>query len=252
MGIGKAASHLRRDLLGYGPFKGLQVLQMKKGRGGQPRSISVRRLGGRVWVRPGTSDLAILDQIALEPYMPIDADDPPGVIVDLGANIGLSSRFFASAYPNAHIIAVEPDPGNFNLLEMNTNGFSRIQRLLAGVWPIDGYVNVEVNGLGNSGFRTRMADNGTGRTEAISIPTLMTRYAVDRISLLKVDIEGAEMDLFTGGDLSWIDKVDKIAIEIHDHIRPGACQAFFAALHQYQWNVQLYHGVLMCRRAIRR
>ena len=248
MGLRKSIGHLRRDISGYGPLKGTRVLWLKTLRGGRPRKLASDRLGGVVWVRPGTTDMPIFDQIALDPYMPLDMSDPPTVIVDLGANIGLSTRFFKSAYPGARIVAVEPDPQNFAMLTRNTEGIADVHCEMAGIWPEDGWIRLKQDGLGSSGFRTEDANDGHGSTLALSMTTLMARARIDRISLLKIDIEGAEKDLFSAKDLSWMDRVDRIAIELHDHIRPGAGQVFFEALRRDAWNIEVFHGVLMCRR----
>ena len=248
MGLRKSIGHLIHDILGYGPITGLRVLRLKTKRSGPPERVSVRRLGGSVLLRPGTTDPAIFDQIALHPYVPIDREHPPVTIVDLGANIGLSTRFLKNAYPEARVVAVEPDPTNYEMLVKNTAGLSDVQCLMAGIWPEDGRLQLDHAGLGHSGFRTHAGGDGGGNTDALTIGTLMTKAGFERIGLLKIDIEGAEKDLFGGTDLSWLEKVDRIAIELHDHIRPGAGQVFFEALRKDSWNVRIYHGVVYCER----
>lgn len=198
-------------------------------------------------MRPGTTDLAILDQIALHPYMPIDSSSPPGCIIDLGANIGLSTRFLKQAYPKARVIAVEPDEGNFELLTKNTIGLQDVTCVQAAIWTNDGTITLQTEGLGNSSFR---AGNGAGKSvRAITIRSLMRDHDIDRIGLLKVDIEGAEKDIFGSSDMDWLSAVDRISIEVHDHFRPGATQSIFEALRSARWDVEVYHGLLMCRRA---
>jgi hypothetical protein len=64
---------------------------------------------------------------------------------------------------------------------------------------------------------------------ATSIPTLMHRLGVDRIDLLKLDIEGAEHDLFQDGAQDWLTSVHAIAIETHDAFRTGSRAAVLRA-----------------------
>ncbi len=78
--------------------------------------------------------------------------------------------------------------------------------------------------------------------------TLIRENGIDRVGLLKIDIEGAEKDIFSAADLNWLKAVDRISVEVHDHFRPGATQSIFEALRSDPWNVQVYHGLLMCRR----
>lgn len=249
MRLKKALRHLYSDLTGYGLVQGTRVLALKKGRkGAPPTRVHVPKLGGTVWVRPASTDLAILDQIALSPYLPLDPHDPPATIVDLGANIGLSTLYFKMAYPKARIVAVEPDAANFAMLQRNTERLAGVRCVQAAIWPTDGWIDLERDGLGSSGFRANANSTGSGDTRALSIPTLMREHDLDRIDLLKVDIEGGEMDLFTAPDIKWLEQVEKISLEPHDHIRPGATQAFFKFLSGSGWNVEVYNNALMCRR----
>lgn len=249
MGLKKSLGHLREDIFGYGPVTGMRTLWLKTRKPSAARPLHIAALGGRVWVRPGTTDLAILDQIALHPYMPIDSSATPACIVDLGANIGLSTRFLKQAYPRARVIAVEPDEGNFELLKKNTHGLLDVTCVQAAIWINDGSITLQTEGLGNSSFR---AGSGPGKSvRAMTISTLMRENDVDRIGLLKIDIEGAEKDIFASSEIGWLSAVDRISVEVHDHFRPGATQSIFEALRSDPWDVQVYHGLLMCRRASR-
>ena len=85
-------------------------------------------------------------------------------------------------------------------------------------------------GIGHWGFQ--VAANGDAgsaarieKVEALSIPTLMRRYGLDWIDILKVDIEGAEKELFESAP-GWIDKVQTVMIELHDRLKPGCTDSF--------------------------
>jgi hypothetical protein len=69
-----------------------------------------------------------------------------------------------------------------------------------------------------NGFRVSEAtasdDEGADRYPGISMSTLMRRYGIGEIDLLKIDIEGAETELFSG-DVSWLTRTGAIAIEFH-------------------------------------
>ena len=59
--------------------------------------------------------------------------------------------------------------------------------------------------------------------------SLMLRFGLDRVGLLKLDIEGAEADLFEGDYRDWLHSVDAIAVEIHEGFRSGARKAVLDA-----------------------
>ena len=73
-----------------------------------------------LYCRPGTSDLEVFRQVFMErQYACLGAAPSPRLIVDCGANVGYSSAYFLSRFPDAKLIAVEPDSGNFQMLQRN-------------------------------------------------------------------------------------------------------------------------------------
>jgi len=218
---------------------------LKSRKSGRLARVGSPVTAGDVWVRPGTADMAIYDQIVLQPYLPRDRSFV--TIIDCGANIGLSVRYLKAAYPDAVVVAVEPDEGNFGMLSRNTSGLKGVHCVKAGIWPVPGYLELRQEGLRHSSFRTKEASDDTG-LEAVSIPLLMERFSLSRVSLLKIDIEGSELELFSGSDLSWIDRVDAIAIELHDGWRPGCGDAFFRAITSWSWTFSTYGGAILCEK----
>jgi hypothetical protein len=100
--------------------------------------------------------------------------------------------------------------------------------------------------LGPSAFRTVAAGEGQ-RVDALTIPQIMERAGFNRISLLKIDIEGSELELFSG-DTSWIERVDAIAIELHDGWRPGCGDSFFKAISPWKWTYSFHGGAVLCEK----
>lgn len=248
MRFSKALRHIRHDLSGYGLLKGTYRLWLKTRRaGGRPRSTHAGILGGDVLVRPGTSDLAVLDQIELHPYIPVPPGAGPIHIMDLGANIGLSVRYWKHAAPLARVVAVEPDAANFRMLERNIEGLADIHLVRAGVWYRTGTLGMDRIGSGTAAYRTMEAKAG-GEVEAVTIPQLMERYDMSHVDILKVDIEGSELELFSLGDLGWLDKVTTIAVELHDRFKPGCGDAFFAALQGRKWSYEVCGEMIVCTR----
>jgi hypothetical protein len=88
-------------------------------------------------VRPFAGDLFVLYEVlAFKAYHISSAllpADNVRVIVDCGANIGITSLFLAARYPRAKILSVEPHPENFALLKTNVEGVSRILPIRACV-----------------------------------------------------------------------------------------------------------------------
>lgn len=192
--------------------------------------LDMKFLGSHLSMRIDDSDIRVFKQIFVDnEYDSLNLPETANTIVDLGANIGLSALFFVKKYPNAHIIAVEPDTVNFEFMKRNLEDYSNHVALLkAAIWPSDGAVSLvehdESNeGLGAWGYRTETLTEGAeASVSAISIPTLMNQFSMDFIDILKVDIEGAEYELFEKDYESWLDKVGLIIIETHDRFKPNS------------------------------
>ena len=248
MNVTKALFHLFEHAYRLGWSNAIHVIRLKRQRRGGLKTIDAPWLGGTVFVRPGTADMATIDQFLIGPYMPASTGAPPLTIVDLGANIGLATRYLKHSFPSAKVIAIEPDSENFDLLQKNLEGLSGCYAVKAAAWPVDGWVDLERDGLRHSAFRTKATMDSKGSIEALSITGLMRRFGIDRIGLLKIDIEGAEMEIFSAEDLSWLDRVDRIAIELHDLFKPGCGDAFFKAICRSEWTYRFYGEVVYCER----
>jgi FkbM family methyltransferase len=190
---------------------------------GRPRELTTvpRHSNHRVHLRIDTSDFCAYRDVLIfrtKSYDPPIPDFAPKIIVDAGAHIGMASILFTLKYPAARIIAIEPERSNFVALVRNTGAFKMITPIQAALWREDGEVT-----LGPSAAHTKGAfqivENGPQRVRAITVDALMREAGINSIDFLKVDIEGAEIELFES--CSWIKKVEVIAIELHDRVRPG-------------------------------
>jgi FkbM family methyltransferase len=139
------------------------------------------------------------------------------VIVDAGANVGYSSIFFAENFPDATIVAIEPDPSAFALLEKNCASCDRIVPLNAALWKHDGGVQLQ-NTSGPSWAR-RVADEGL--TTSYTLASVLATIPRAEPLILKLDIEGAEREVCEEAR-KIVAKVPCILIEPHDWMLPGA------------------------------
>jgi FkbM family methyltransferase len=139
-----------------------------------------------------------------------------GWVVDLGANSGLFSVW--AALTGAEVIAVEAQ-----------EGFAKEIRRLATHNGVADRVHVEIamaSGVARSGATVgvvaddaRWAATSHGaaaRPADMSMPQLMAAYRIDRVRLLKVDIEGGEFAVLAADeDLGWLHRVDQVVLEVH-------------------------------------
>ncbi len=185
-------------------------------------------------LRTGTSDVFVYHQIFVErEYAPLERLSSVSTILDLGANVGYSSRYFMGMFPRAKLLAIEPDPENFALLERQLSKFSdRAAVVRGGVWDSCGPLCLASDRYRDGAEWSRQVkrvttDEVAGAFRGFDVPSLMNMAGFERVSLLKIDIEGAEVVVFNAPNLSWLDRVDNIAIELHDDSQFGMAAPVF-------------------------
>jgi FkbM family methyltransferase len=200
-----------------------------------------------IYLRLGTSDVGFCDQIFRRGAYDLSLTRAPQVIVDAGANIGLASRFFAARYPQARILALEPAAVNYAQLCRNVAGVPAITPVRAALWNEAGEVDI-INPTGRHGaFRTQRLGSAQGaaieRAPAVTVAGLLAAYDLPHIDLLKIDIEGAEREVFKDA-ADWIDRVGVIIIELHDRFQRGCALSCYAATQGFE--VERHWGEHVC------
>lgn len=199
------------------------------------RTISIK--GTNIYARTNTSDLsAAKDSLFDKEYENIRCSNPK-VIIDGGAYIGTSAIFFAKKYPNALILAVEPEESNFNMLLKNTKKYKNIVAIKAALWGDVGKKIIKYRYTGHWGYGISDTHNRTETTgqeiDCVTVGSLMKKYSIDKIDLLKMNIEGGEKDVLENSS-DWIDTVNIMMVELHDRICMGCSRAFYLSTKDFK------------------
>lgn len=193
-----------------------------------------------ITVRAGTSDSAELVHTVLRACYGVHLPAAvPRTIIDAGANIGDSTAWYLSRFPEARVYALEPDAENFALLQRNCARYGdRCVTIQAALWPRDGSV-VLGNRDSHSGIVARDARAGeTAECEAISMTTLLERYGIDRVDIFKCDIEGAETEVFRNAG-EWVGRVGAVYADAHGAAAIASLRAALAGF-QYRRHRELH------------
>lgn len=177
------------------------------------------------------ADMETFNEVLLRRAYDIPLDFTPNIIVDAGANIGMTSAFFASKYPGATIIAVEPAVHNFQLLQENTTRYENVSCLQAALWHEDTMLQLTDPGRGDNSLQVNASEGGD--TQAVCVGSIMQRYKLTHIDVLKIDIEGAEEAVFSMGYEMWLPKVKMLIIELHEKIKPGVSLRVLNVMEEY-------------------
>ncbi len=199
-------TQLLRDTVAY------RMLRLTSIGRDRPRTV---RLRGDVIVtyRRNRGDIAVLYETFVTRSYDLPADvEPGGVIVDVGAHIGITGVFLARRYRPRRYIAIEPVPENAALARTNLERNGVPARVInAAIGARDGSGLFAVQGVSTQG---RLAKAGFS-VPVVSIDTALAELdRTERVALLKLDIEGGEEELFRG-PVDWLRRVDCIVAELH-------------------------------------
>lgn len=197
----------------------------------EPRPVRTSFLDGRIlYLRPASNDVRVLrnvferqDNQLLEP-----STGTISTIVDLGAYTGLTALDFAARYPDAEIVAVEPDEANYRCLRKNISSSSdkdRITTLNACISDRPGTERMSTTGP--QWERSIVRDQGK-EVPAITVCDALDMLGRGTVDLLKMDIEGGERLAFrNAGD--WLPRVRWMLLEVHgEHMSLESLRAALA------------------------
>ncbi|MGE0665697.1 MAG: FkbM family methyltransferase [Sphingomonadales bacterium] len=177
-----------------------------------------------LWVRAHSPDLNVVRACLLGEFDEAMALTRPDArfIVDAGGYIGLVSILFARRFPDARIICLEPSSENYAIAHRNCAPFPNVTVLNCALGPASGSAVLQDRGTGQWGFTITQAQGAKAMEEVVvvTLPELMDAHGAARVDLLKLDIEGAEFDLFQTAH-EWIDRCEVMITELHEKIRPG-------------------------------
>ncbi len=195
------------------------------------RLLTMPGLAGKIRARANDSDLVMFEQVFVERDYGFDLGFEPATIIDAGANAGYATLFFHLRHPAAKIIAVEPDPSTFETLTQNTAGIAQVSTVRGGLWSGRRTLTIANPDAPKCMISLRLADApGEGAIEGYGVPDLMQMMDIGIIDVLKIDIEGGELEVFTANAAEWLPKVRVLMVELHDRVRPGCAAAFYSAI----------------------
>jgi len=175
------------------------------------------REGDVLFYRRNRGDIQGIREIYIDEIYRLPDGAAPTSLVDFGANIGIATVWLSRRYHLTHSLSVEPVPANFSLLQRNLKANQLTGSTLNGAI---GATNGTV--MFDGALETNLGRMGQGSLE-------VTVHAVGEVtqnlgfapSLLKVDIEGAEEDLFLGTSAEWATAFELIVMEVHpEHVDP--------------------------------
>jgi len=190
--------------------------------------------------RPDTTDVSVFSQIFIGKSYQLTTNFSVQSIIDGGANVGYASVWFANQFPDAEIVAVEPEGENVAILRENTSYYPSIRIVQAALWDKPGELNLvtcdDNNApLGHWGVRVQEPADVAKGVKAITIDEILSTTGWKTIDILKLDIEGAEKEVFRSNFTNWLSKTNILILELHDRFRAGCSEAVYSAVRRFDF-----------------
>lgn len=197
---------LKRSKAGF--ILGATVLEKMKAGFGLPLisffpefSFVMKKFGRekQVYFRSG-SDVAMWIEIFMDNEYGTTQDYYPKRVIDLGANVGFASLYLHLRDPKVEIVAVEPDPHNFSLLQKNLKDCPTIQLFQIAIATSIG--EQSFYSLPNQGMSSSLIKNDKAeevKVKTLTLASLVQEIGWNEVDLIKFDIEGTEWNIFESG-----------------------------------------------------
>jgi len=193
--------------------------------------LSINGISYRVPLRKG--DLGVINEIQIRrvyekvsEYIVQDGD----ICVDIGANIGSVSLIWSKTNKKGAIVALEPHPETFERLKnnLNLNGVSNIMAIHAAIARRSGSITICLDSGSNMAhvegveMETHICAAKT-KVPSYSLDDLISHCNLEKVDLLKVDVEGYEVQCLEGGDRT-LDGTRRILLEYHSEALRHDCE----------------------------
>lgn len=207
----------------------------------EPRARRIRiKLQGQVfcWRFGPKTDYFILNEVLLSNEYGFEIPEPPRVVLDLGSHIGVSLLYWRLRYPKARLIGIEPNPATFERLECNAAQLpAEVHRyaITDRDGPVEFFADRQacLSSLRPGPARRRVIVEGR------MLDTLIGELGVERVDLLKLDIEHGELESLRASRC--LHEVRAVVGEFSDEGNPTKREDFFALFDG--WTLEIRGGL---------
>jgi FkbM family methyltransferase len=200
------------------------------------KKIYLPFLGRTIYFRKKTKDKETFKEIFNQNIYNIKLPIVPKLIIDAGSNTGFAALFFKIKYPEAKIISLEIETENVKMIKKNLKGYKDIEIIQKGLFNKKSFFKIEDPYNATNSFVIKEVIPGENYDiESITIDEILNSTKAETIDILKIDIEGAEKDLFEKDYENWLPKVKIIMVETHDRMIPKCSYSVMKAVNDYNF-----------------
>ena len=176
-----------------------------------------------------SSDFSVFKSVIIEKQYSFDfqlINNEPFIIIDAGANVGYTAIYLKDRFPSSTIYSIEPSFTNYEILKANIdlNNLIEIYLINKALWYENDILGFDSNfrdGLEHSIRTIENNDESELKIAALNLKSIIDEYKIKKIQILKIDIEGAEAEIFNNDKQlnNVLEITNNLAIEIHDEFQ---------------------------------
>lgn len=187
--------------------------------------VKPKGLSNEITLRAGSSDPRVFKQIFIDEEYRFIEKFHAKTVIDAGANIGLASLYFRKVFPEAQIIALEPEDENYQLMCRNVRHDKKIICVKAALWKNNTWLKIDNPDQSSWAFTVSETSAEEGSIKAVTVPEVFSLLQTKEVDVFKLDIEGSEKELFEKSE-GWEQQIKIYIVELHERLFPGSSQNF--------------------------
>lgn len=216
-------------------FKKLDVICILYGLYKIKNKIFLPKLNHNIFIRNSTKDLETFNEIFIHEVYKIENHIIPNTIIDAGANTGFASLYFKLNFPKSEIVTIEIEKNNVLTMKENLRKFEKVYILENALSNKIEFYKIKDNFNATNSFSILLGKENDYDVKSITIDEIVKTYNWETIDYLKIDIEGAEKELFSSNYENWLPKCKVILIETHDRMVKGTSKKVFDAIDNFNF-----------------
>lgn len=204
--------------------------------------LTEKFLGYNIYFTSYPQLINLIEEIFIFETYKFNPSTPHISIVDCGSHIGISILYFKKNFPSCHVIAFEPDPESFNLLQQNitSNGLEDVSIYNIALCDAEGEKLLYRNHAFPNDLTTSLIASQNKPDKTNVFASKLSLFITTPIALLKIDTEGSEIQILD--DLiksKTIGLIDNIITEYHPHVTLCAYEDYMVKLTRNGFKTQL-------------
>ena len=165
-----------------------------------PKDLVIDFMGARYLARKGKADVLLLNPLSSPEIWRYFRPRAGEVVVDVGAHVGKYAVVAARHVgEQGKVVAIEAHPDNFQALLHNLilNDLHNVTPLNVAAYSEDGKT-MRLFGHWDSAYTLKAWNETAVRVETRTVDSLLREYGIDRADWVKIDVEGAELEVLAG------------------------------------------------------